>query len=78
MKRQAVESTTMRSVGYETKNKVLEIEFESGVIYQYLEVPRMVAEALLSAESKGRYFNGEIRDHYESVRMGANRRAVRG
>ena len=43
----------MRSVGYEAKSKVLEIEFESGEIYQYFEVPRGVLEALLRAESKG-------------------------
>jgi hypothetical protein len=78
MKREAVESTTMRSVGYEPANKVLEIEFESGVVYQYFEVPRKVVEGLLSAESKGRYFNREIREDYECVRVGASQRARRG
>jgi len=34
MKRDPVQSTTTRSVGYEAKSKVLEIEFESGVVYQ--------------------------------------------
>jgi hypothetical protein len=34
MQRQAVASTTMRSVGYEAKSKVLEIEFQSRVVYQ--------------------------------------------
>jgi hypothetical protein len=78
MKREAVESTTLRSVGYEPKSKVLEMEFESGVVYQYFEVPVGVFEALLRAESKGRYFNREIRDDYECMRVGANRRAERG
>lgn len=67
----------MRSVGYLAKSKILEIEFESGEIYQYFEVSGVVFEALLSAESKGRYFNGEIRDDYECVRVGANRRTGR-
>jgi lysyl-tRNA synthetase class 2 len=78
MRREAVESTTMKSVGYESKSKVLEIEFGSGVVYQYLEVPKKVYEGLRRAESKGQYFNGEIRDEYEFVRVGARRRATAG
>jgi hypothetical protein len=74
MKRDPVQSTTMRSVGYEAKSKVLEIEFESGVVYQYLEVPGAVVEALRRAESRGRYFNQEIREDYECVLVGARQR----
>jgi hypothetical protein len=77
MKREPVESTTMRSVGYETSDKILEIEFQSGMVYQYLDVPRKVYEDLIGAESKGQYFNGEIRDAYECVRLGSGRRAAR-
>jgi hypothetical protein len=53
MRREAVESTTMRSVGYESKSKILEIEFQSGELYQYLDVPEMVHKRLLRAKSKG-------------------------
>lgn len=61
----------MKLVGYENKSKILEIEFQSGVVYQYLDVPKKVHEGLRRAESKGKYFNGEIRDEYEFVRVGA-------
>ena len=70
-----MESTTIRSVGYESKSRVLEIEFDSGAIYQYLEVPARIYEQLLRAESKGRYFNGEIRDIYTYVQVGRTRAA---
>jgi hypothetical protein len=73
MKREAVESTTMRSVGYDAKSQVLEIEFQSRAVYQYLDVPAVVHEELWWAESKGQYFNHEIRDCYESVRVDARR-----
>ena len=66
----------MRSVGYESTSKILEIEFQSGEVYQYLEVPEMVHKGLLRAESKGQYFNSEIRDDYAFVRVGARRRAT--
>jgi lysyl-tRNA synthetase class 2 len=78
MRREAVESTTMKSVGYEGKRKILEIEFESGAVYQYLEVPKRVYEALRRADSKGQYFNDEIRDDYAFVRVGARRKATAG
>jgi hypothetical protein len=78
MRREAVESATMKSVGYESKSRILEIEFQSGVVYQYLDVPKRVHEALRGAESKGQYFNGEIRDEYAFVRVSTRRRATAG
>ncbi len=69
MLREAVESSTMKSVGYEATSRILEIEFESGAVYQYLGVSARVHEELLGAESKGRYFNSEIRDVYRYVQV---------
>lgn len=68
MRRTPVESTTMLSVGYDSTEQVLEVEFTSGAVYQYLEVPATVFEKLMDAESKGRYFNREIRDDYTVLR----------
>lgn len=73
MRRTAVNSTTMRSVGYDSAEQILEIEFASGVVYEYLEVPAAVFEKLMAAESKGRYFNHEIRDDYTALRQSASR-----
>lgn len=77
MRRAAVDSTTMRSVGYDSGQQILEIEFTSGAIYQYLEVPAKVFDELMAAESKGRYFNHEIRDDYTALREPATRRGNR-
>lgn len=78
MNREAVESTTMRSVGYDVRGKILEIEFQSGEVYQYLDVPVAIYEQLQSAKSKGQYFNSEIRDDYAYVRLARVPRAARG
>ena len=77
MRRRRVESRTVRSVGYERKSRILEIEFQSGVVYQYVDVPAGVYEQLWKAESKGRYFNSEIREAYEFVRVEGGRAAGR-
>jgi lysyl-tRNA synthetase class 2 len=69
MQRRGVESTTMRSVGYDRTEQILEVEFQSGAIYQYLDVPPTIYTGLLDAESKGQYFNSQVRDAYGFVRM---------
>jgi hypothetical protein len=65
----------MRSVGYQPRSGILEIEFDSGAVYQYLEVPARIYEQLLRAESKGRYFNSEIREVYQYVPVSRTRAA---
>jgi len=61
MQSQEVESSVIGAVGY---SRVLEIRFESGRIYQYYDVPEIVYEGMLSAESKGQYFNRHIRGKF--------------
>jgi hypothetical protein len=69
MLRKPADSTTMRSVGYEAKSRVLEIEFDSGAVYQYMGLPTRTHERLMAVESKGRYFNDEIRDCYSYLQV---------
>jgi hypothetical protein len=61
MERQEVESSVIGAVGH---SRVLEIQFESGRIYQYFDVPEDVYNEMLNAESKGKYFNSNIRGKY--------------
>jgi hypothetical protein len=64
MNRTAVESTTLAAVGYDEAQNLLELEFRSGAIYQYFEVPVDVHEQLLGAASGGSYFNRIIRGRF--------------
>jgi KTSC domain len=41
-----------------------ELQFRNGAVYQYFHVPRNVYRDLLSAPSKGSYFNHNIRGRY--------------
>ncbi len=69
MDRQPVQSTNLRSVGYDATAMTLEIEFHSGGIYQYLSVPVAVYHGLMQAPSKGSYFHDLIRDRYPFRRV---------
>ena len=46
---------------------ILEIEFVNGAIYRYFDIPLSVHRDLMSAESKARFYDSNIRKHYRSV-----------
>ncbi len=64
MQRELVSSSAIISVGYDADAMILELEFESGRVYQYFDLPSSVYEAFRAAGSLGGYFNRNIRDHY--------------
>jgi KTSC domain-containing protein len=69
VRRVGVESSVIRSVGYERETATLEVEFQSEKVYRYFAVPRAVYEGLISAESAGAYFNERVRDRYPEERV---------
>jgi hypothetical protein len=59
---QRVQSSMMTSVRYDRDARKPQITFTGGKTYRYLNVlPELYAD-LLNAESKGEFFNGNIRD----------------
>jgi len=68
MHRSHVTSTAISSVGYDDRSAVLEVEFASGAVYDYLNVPEKVYRALLKAPSKGSFVSRRVRDRYPFVR----------
>jgi KTSC domain len=65
--RQRVESTAIAGIGYSKRRHILEIEFVNGAIYRYLDVPPAVHRELMSAESRARFYDSNIRRHYRSI-----------
>ena len=65
----AVESGTLAAAGYDDARRTLQLEFRSRAVYKYFEVPARVYEALLTAPSKGRYFNRTIRGNFPFSRV---------
>lgn len=66
MLREVVTSSSIRSLGYDARTQTLEVEFVSGAVYRYASVPPEVWSELRRAESKGRYFQARVRDHFEA------------
>jgi YD repeat-containing protein len=68
--RTRVESSNIAMVGYDEDDQVLEITFRDGRVYHFLEVPPERVLSLLRAESKGRFFNSEIKPEFEYRSVG--------
>ena len=67
--RDRVTSNVIASIGYSRRRHILEIEFQNGAVYRYLEVSPSVYHDLMGADSKTRYYVTNIKGNYPSVRV---------
>ncbi|GEA33617.1 KTSC domain-containing protein [Clostridium diolis] len=65
MKRQYVTSSDIHSVGYDLYVGTLEIQFNSGGIYQYFNVPIETYNNFMNASSLGKFFHAFIKNTYK-------------
>jgi hypothetical protein len=70
MTRNSVQSSNLSSVGYDSENQILEIEFKKSGIYQYYKVPLNVYNGLMTASSHGEYFNAYIKNNFAYNKIG--------
>lgn len=77
MRRQPVKSAAIARVGYDEKNRVLEVKFHSGRVYDYFELPSHVVRAFLTSDSLGKSFNDVIRPLYRMARVRETMQAER-
>lgn len=65
MDRILVDSSNLVSVGYDVPSGLLEVEFRSGGVYQYHDIPEDIYQSLMTAHSKGQYFHDNIMNQYD-------------
>ena len=70
MNRNQVASSNIRSIGYDSTTQTLEVEFQSGWVYQYYGVPASLNENIMQASSKGQFLNQYIKNAYPYSRVG--------
>jgi hypothetical protein len=68
MKRKTVKSSNIKSVGYDIKNKILELEFNNEVVYYYKDVGAVTTLEFIFAESLGKYFAQNIKSKYKYMK----------
>lgn len=59
-------SSSIAEAGYDPATQMLEVQFFSGAVYRFFDVPEAVAVGLMSpwVESAGQYFERNIRRAY--------------
>lgn len=70
MERDYVESTMIRSYGFDSSTSTLEVEFNNGAIWQYFDVPENLYYEMKVSSSCGKFFNTNIRGHYSESKVG--------
>lgn len=64
-----VSSSTLTQAAYDEASRMLCLEFSSGAIYCYLDVPIATYRQLVDAPSKGAWFNKHIRGCFRFLRL---------
>lgn len=63
----SVKSTSISEVGY--RRRTLKVQFNNGRIYEFRKVPRATYDQLLKSDSKGEFFNREIRNLFPEKKV---------
>jgi hypothetical protein len=69
IERMLVDSSNLKSVGYCDKRQILSVEFQSGSIFHYYNVPPTVFEEMGVAPSRGQFYAKEIRGKFTGKPM---------
>jgi hypothetical protein len=69
LERQPVKSRILHSVGYDDSTKILEIEFHTGLVYQYSGVPPKVYADLMHSGEIGKYFSEKVRTQFRTKQV---------
>lgn len=64
MERETVASGAIRSIGYDASSSILEVEFQTGRIYQYEGVPPETHAWLIRIDNKGGFLNRMVIDRF--------------
>jgi hypothetical protein len=69
MDRKKVSSSSIRAVGFDERNRVLEVEFNDGRINHYSGVSAEVHRRLMSAPSIVSYFRDNVEESFTAKRI---------
>jgi hypothetical protein len=69
MQRHTVQSSVLESVGYDPGDKILELEFREGGVWNYFDFSKQTYKRFITAESLGSFFVRRIKGKYPELRV---------
>lgn len=70
MERKNIESSNLRSIGFDPDSSTLEVEFKSGAVWQYYDFPESSWYEFEASDSLGKFFHREIKGQYSESQVG--------
>jgi len=64
MDMQLVNSSNIRAVGYDALTNIMRVEFNSGSVYDYHQVPEEIYRQLLISPSFGKFFAVHVKNRF--------------
>jgi len=64
-----VKSSSLKAIGYNAAEKRLRVQFHTGDIYDYANVPKAKHDAIFKAVSIGRYFMTSIMPNHKHTKV---------
>ena len=68
MERTSVNSSNIKSIGYDPRELRMQVEFRSGRLYSFYNVPPKAHQEFMQAESKGKHFASHIANSFPFTR----------
>lgn len=70
MKRHFIQSSAIKTVGYDTEKHIMEIGFHNeNAVWWYYDLPEGIYASFMVAESKGNFFVTKIKGNYPEKRV---------
>jgi hypothetical protein len=69
MERRRVNSSKLRSVGYDEQSRTLEVEMSNGRVFQYVGVFPEVYRRFMAAPNPTSFFDDKIAEEYTAKRV---------
>ncbi|MFA6246862.1 MAG: KTSC domain-containing protein [Mucilaginibacter sp.] len=71
MRRRAINSSALQSIGYDAEKHILELEFkENGDVWQYFNFKPAAYKKFVNSQSLGTFFATRIKGKYDEEKMG--------
>ncbi len=69
MERRKVNSSKIRSVGYDERARILEVEHSDGSVFQYSGVSQEIYRRMMSAPTIASFYQDRIEEEYSRKRL---------
>jgi hypothetical protein len=64
-----IDSDGVRAIGYDPATQTMHVEFETGALFEYYEVPPDVYQTFMASSAKGSFVSQVLEPGYRSVRL---------